>query len=214
MSWTLQAISDELQGQEVEIKQDMLVGRHQDCDLVLQSSAISRRHAAFSVRDDQLWLTDLNSSNGTFVNDLKIAQETLLTQGDIVQFANLKFALLAENVDLVIDESLELPELPNQVEQGSHAEKMHEQGMPSLTERSAETTVNREGMPQHVAVPKPAPIPEGVDIHAKAEPTPMPAEQPVSRVEQEVEQQKNASVGLITIVVIIILAILAFVFFK
>jgi hypothetical protein len=41
MSWTLQAISDELQGQEIEVKQDMLVGRHQDCDLILQSSAIS-----------------------------------------------------------------------------------------------------------------------------------------------------------------------------
>ena len=103
MSWTLQAISDELQGQEVEVKHDVLIGRHQDCDVVLQSSAISRRHAALAVRDDQLWLSDLNSSNGTFVNDLKIVQETLLAAGDIVQFANLKFALLAENTDLVID---------------------------------------------------------------------------------------------------------------
>ncbi|MHA3048308.1 FHA domain-containing protein [Acinetobacter sp. ANC 4641] len=212
MSWILQAISDELQGQEVEVKQDMLVGRHQDCDLVLQSSAISRRHAAFSVRDEQLWLTDLNSSNGTFVNDARIAQETLLTQGDIVQFANLKFALLAENADLLIDENLDIA--AGQTAADNHAQKMNEQGMPSLTERSAETAVNHEGMPQHVAVPKPAPIPEGVDPHAKAEPTPIPVEQPVSRVEQEVEQQKNVSVGLMTIIVIIILAVLAFVFFK
>ena len=214
MSWTLQAISDELQGQEIEVKQDMLVGRHQDCDLVLQSSAISRRHAALNVRDDQLWLTDLNSSNGTFVNDLRIAQETLLTQGDIVQFANLKFALLAENTDLVIDENLELPKAASQTESDNHAQKMSEQGMPSLTERSAETTVSREGMPQQVSVPKPAPIPEGVDPHAKAEPTPVPIEPPASRVEQEVEQQKNVSVGLMTIIAIIILVVLAFVFFK
>lgn len=208
MSWTLQAISDELQGQEVEVKHDVLIGRHQDCDVVLQSSAISRRHAALAVRDDQLWLSDLNSSNGTFVNDLKIVQETLLAAGDIVQFANLKFALLAENTDLVIDENLELPEAPNE------AQKMSEQGMPSLTERAVETPVSREGMPQHIAVPKPAPIPEGVDIHVKAEPEVVPVEEPVSRVEQQVEQQKNASVGLIAIIVVIILVVLAFVFFK
>lgn len=214
MSWTLQAISDELQGQEVKVVGDMLIGRHQDCDLVLQSSAISRRHAGLSVRDAQLWLVDLNSSNGTFVNDVRITQETQLTQGDIVQFANLQFALLTEEVEAAVEETLVAPSVAESEEVHSDAQKMNEQGMPSLAERGAETAVSREGMPQHVAVPKPAPIPEGVDIHAKAEPEVIPVEQPVSRVEQEVEQQKNASVGLITIIVIVILAILAFIFFK
>ena len=40
-------------------------------------------------------------------------------------------------------------------------------------------------MPQRVSVPKPAPIPEGVDIHAQPEQTPVAIEEPVSRVTEE-----------------------------
>ena len=50
-------------------------------------------------------------------------------------------------------------------------------------------------MPQQVAIPKPAPIPQGVDVQSTLEQQPIPFEEPVSRVAQEIEQQKNASVG-------------------
>ncbi|MEK5760966.1 FHA domain-containing protein, partial [Acinetobacter variabilis] len=46
------------------------------------------------------------------------------------------------------------------------------------------------------------------------EPQSVPLEQPVSRVAEEKEQQKNASVGLMTVIVLIILAVIAWVFFK
>ena len=36
MTWKLQAITGEFDGQEVAIERDMLIGRHQDADLVLQ----------------------------------------------------------------------------------------------------------------------------------------------------------------------------------
>jgi hypothetical protein len=88
----------------------------------------------------------------------------------------------------------------------------HDQGMPSLAERAAEP-VNRDGMPQQVNIPKPAPIPEGVNVQAIADPQPVAVEEPVSRVAKK-EQQKNASVGLISIVVLIILAVIAWLFFK
>jgi pSer/pThr/pTyr-binding forkhead associated (FHA) protein len=95
MTWKLQAISGELEGQEVTIDRDMLVGRHQDADLLLQSAEISRRHAAFLLKDDALWVQDLKSSNGTFVNDIRIDQDKMLMDGDIVQFASIKFNVLA-----------------------------------------------------------------------------------------------------------------------
>ena len=97
MTWKIQAITSELTGQEIGIDRDMVVGRHQSADIVLQAAEISRKHAAFLLKDQALWVQDLNSSNGSFVNDLRIAQETLLAQGDIVQFANLKF-LLSSNL--------------------------------------------------------------------------------------------------------------------
>ena len=55
MTWKLQAITGEFEGQEVAIERDMLIGRHQDADLVLQSAEISRRHAAFLLKEDALW---------------------------------------------------------------------------------------------------------------------------------------------------------------
>lgn len=97
----------------------------------------------------------------------------------------------------------------------SAAHHMNEQGMPSLTERDSSVQLSRDGMPQNVSVPKPAPIPEGVDVSkATPNPAPIPVEQPVSRVEEERTQQKNASLGLITIIVLVILSILAWVMFK
>lgn len=75
MTWKLQAITGEFTGQEINVDRDMLVGRHQDADLLLQAAEISRRHAALLLKDQALWVQDLNSSNGTFVNDIRIEQE-------------------------------------------------------------------------------------------------------------------------------------------
>ena len=257
MTWKLQKITGEFDGGEVSIDRDMLVGRHQDADIQLQSADVSRRHAAFLLKDDALWVQDLKSSNGTFVNDLRVDNEKLLKEGDIVQFASAKFSVLAPAKKVVLDseiqhtseieQSISQPEVPetaapqniqqpsevfasvgvahpvptpadtaSQVEQveQTEAQKMNEQGMPSLTERVAETQVNQEGMPQQVSIPKPAPIPEGVDLNVKPEPKAVVIPEEPSVAHQQQEEKKNASVGLMTIIVLIILAIAAWLLFK
>ena len=217
MTWKIEAISGDLTGQEISIDRDMLIGRHQSADIALQAAEISRKHAAFLIKEDALWVQDLGSSNGTFVNDVRIAEETRLKEGDLVQFASLKFSVLAPAVQIAIQPELAATadQIIADVAEPSVAEKMNEQGMPELKERDASVQLTRDGMPTNVGIPKPAPIPEGVDITAvKPEPTPMPVEQPESRVEQEQEAKKNASVGLMSVIVLIILAILAWVFLK
>lgn len=211
MTWKLQAITGEFAGQEINIDRDMLVGRHQDADILLQSAEISRRHAAFLLKEQGLWLQDLNSSNGTFVNEVRIQNETLLNSGDTIQFASLKFSVSAAASTLDVPE-IEIEPVVETTK--TAAEQMADQGMPSLNERAAEVPVNRDGMPQRVAVPKPAPIPEGIDLNAKIEPEPVAMPEPVSRVAQEKEQQKNASIGLITIISLVILAVLAWLLLK
>ena len=84
MTWKLETITGEFTGKEISIEQDMLVGRHQDAGLLLQAAEISRRHAAFLVKDDALWTQDLKSSNGTFVNDIRIDEQKLLKDSDIL----------------------------------------------------------------------------------------------------------------------------------
>jgi len=209
MTWKLQAITGEFTGQEISIDRDMLVGRHQDADLLLQAAEISRRHAALLLKDQLLWVQDLNSSNGTFINDIRIEQEKQLHDGDIVQFASFKFSVLAP-----AQENNDLPEIEAEPVQAAPAQDLSDQGMPSLAERATEVEVRHDGMPQNISIPKPAPIPEGVNIHAQPEQTPVAIEEPVSRVAEEKEQQKNASIGLITIIILVILAVLAWLFFK
>ncbi|KKC42318.1 FHA domain-containing protein [Acinetobacter sp. V2] len=209
MTWKLQAITGEITGQEISVDRDMLVGRHQDADVLLQAAEISRRHAALLLKDQLLWVQDLNSSNGTFINDIRIEQEKQLHDGDIVQFASFKFSVLSPAKEI-----LDLPEIEAEPAQtAALTQDLSDQGMPSLAERAAETEVRRDGMPQNVSIPKPAPIPEGVDVNVK-QPSPVAFEEPVSRVAEEKEQQKNASVGLITIIILVILALLAWLFFK
>ncbi|MFW2047126.1 FHA domain-containing protein [Acinetobacter variabilis] len=219
MTWKIHAITGDLTGQEISIDRDMLVGRHQAADIVLQAAEISRKHATFLLKDDALWVQDLGSSNGTFVNDVQIAQETLLKQDDIVQFASLKFSVLAPvgavEVPAEIEATAEKVVEQVEVAEPTPAQQMNDQGIPELRERDASVNLTRDGMPTNVGIPKPAPIAEGVDLSSvKPEPAPIPVEQPVSRVEQEKEAQKNASIGLISLIVLIILAIIAWVLFK
>ncbi|RAZ05628.1 FHA domain-containing protein [Acinetobacter sp. SM1B] len=217
MTWKIQAITGDLTGQEISIDRDMLVGRHQAADIVLQAAEISRKHAAFLLKENALWVQDLGSSNGTFVNDMRIDSEALLKQGDIVQFASLKFSVLEPAQEVIVEPELEqtAERIIEEAAEKTAAHQMNEQGMPELKERDAEVQLTRDGMPTNVGIPKPAPIPEGIDLSAvKPEPTPIPVEQPVSRVEEAKEKKKNASVGLISLIVIVILAIMAWLFFK
>lgn len=207
MTWKLQAITGEFTGQEISVERDMLVGRHQDAEILLQSTDISRKHAALLFRDDHIWVKDLKSTNGTFVNGERVEQEQEieLHDGDMLQFASFMFMILAPE-----RYKAHLPEID--VEPVTTVP--HDQGMPSIAERAAETGITRDGMPQQVSIPKPAPIPENVQVEAVAEPKPMPMQEPLSRVAQEKEQQKNASVGLISIIILVILAVIAWLFFK
>ena len=207
MTWKLQAITGEFTGQEISVERDMLVGRHQDAEILLQSTDISRKHAALLFRDDHIWVKDLKSTNGTFVNGERVEQEQEieLHDGDMLQFASFMFMILAPE-----RYKADLPEIEVQ----PVTTVPHDQGMPSIAERAAETGITRDGMPQQVSIPKPAPIPENVRVEVVAEPKPMPMQEPVSRVAQEKEQQKNASVGLISIIILVILAVIAWLFFK
>jgi len=62
-----------------------VVGRGADCDLTLDDSTVSRRHAAFVRRGDDWWVVDLDSTNGTRVNGTATVEQRL-RPGDRVEF--------------------------------------------------------------------------------------------------------------------------------
>jgi EAL domain-containing protein (putative c-di-GMP-specific phosphodiesterase class I) len=67
------------------------VGREAGLDLSLPSQVVSSVHAELSIRDRQLVVTDLGSTNGTFVNKIPVGSPAVIEDGDIVQFATLAF---------------------------------------------------------------------------------------------------------------------------
>jgi hypothetical protein len=75
-----------------------LLGRGVDCDVVLQDTLVSRHHAALEPRDDGWWVTDLDSTNGTLVNDESV-YETKLASGDRLQVGDTVFKLKLEELE-------------------------------------------------------------------------------------------------------------------
>ncbi|RYZ85170.1 MAG: FHA domain-containing protein, partial [Proteobacteria bacterium] len=54
------------------------IGRSVDCAISLTEDSISRVHLVVYRRQDQVWIEDKGSSNGTFVNGTKMAQNVLV----------------------------------------------------------------------------------------------------------------------------------------
>ncbi len=69
---------------EHEIDKDYIsVGRGKDNDLQIDDLSVSRRHAIIEKDETgKIFITDLNSSNGTFVNNVRINQKTPITSND------------------------------------------------------------------------------------------------------------------------------------
>ena len=61
------------------------VGRHQDSDLLIRDSGVSRNHARFLWDGDAYVLEDLDSANGTYVQNEQIKRHRM-RDGDVVQF--------------------------------------------------------------------------------------------------------------------------------
>ncbi|MBJ7497665.1 MAG: FHA domain-containing protein, partial [Gemmataceae bacterium] len=61
-----------------------ILGRHPDCDIILTADGVSGRHCKITKTPQGWVLEDLGSSNGTFVNNLKITKPTLVSTSDTI----------------------------------------------------------------------------------------------------------------------------------
>lgn len=77
-------------GQRIELEEYMLFGRAQECDVVLQDTWCSRRHAEIKKVEGGYEIVDLESTNGTFVNEDKIDRRTLKS-GDALRLGRTTF---------------------------------------------------------------------------------------------------------------------------
>ena len=90
----LKGLNQEHQGRIFDIKDRLMMGRSRKCDVLLEDGLVSRNHAVFEVVDDQLYLSDLSSRNGTFLNQDPIEGRLLLKHGDKVRVGRSEFLFL------------------------------------------------------------------------------------------------------------------------
>jgi pSer/pThr/pTyr-binding forkhead associated (FHA) protein len=82
--FALRFISGKYQGGEFPLRmnREIVIGRSSDLDMVLVEDMVSRRHAKISSSEADVYIQDLGSTNGTFVNGEKIAGKSRLSEGD------------------------------------------------------------------------------------------------------------------------------------
>lgn len=73
--------------------EEMLIGRGNDCEIRLRDPDVSRHHCLIRLRGPEITISDLGSSNGTFVNGQSILSQVVLQSGDEIKVGNSRFLL-------------------------------------------------------------------------------------------------------------------------
>ena len=76
-------------GESLSIDEDgeIVVGRATDCDIVLDDALVSRHHAKVTVRREGVFVEDLLSANGVYVNGMRVPRMQKLYDGDRILLA-------------------------------------------------------------------------------------------------------------------------------
>jgi len=79
---------------EVELGQgSLLIGRLPECDVLLNDTLVSRMHARISVQGESVLVEDLHSTNGVYVNGMRVGHSTVLCEGDRILIGTTEFSL-------------------------------------------------------------------------------------------------------------------------
>ncbi|GAB4544423.1 MAG: FHA domain-containing protein [Anaerolineae bacterium] len=73
------------------------LGRAPDNHIVLLDTYVSSYHARLEQRDGEWWLTDLDSRNGTLLNNVPITRAVPLTHGDVIRVGQIELRLELED---------------------------------------------------------------------------------------------------------------------
>lgn len=91
--WALKANHAALVNRVFPLKDTTVIGRSADCDISLAAAHLSRRHAQLQIIDGVLFVKDLGSANGTFLNGKQV-MEARVKRGDELRFDALTFGVM------------------------------------------------------------------------------------------------------------------------
>ncbi|MCF0106986.1 MAG: FHA domain-containing protein [Holdemanella sp.] len=73
------------------ISEEMIVGRSMACDIRLDDTSISLKHARITCEESRFYVQDLKSTNGTYLEGKKVQRKMRLKDGMHISFANCTF---------------------------------------------------------------------------------------------------------------------------
>ncbi len=157
-------------------KNEINVGRVQGNDLMLPKGNVSKHHARLLFRDGRFIVTDLKSTNGTYVNGRKIAQATIVREGDKIYIGDFVLKLDTGAGAGVADESYH----PPADEQSGRTPSRNNQPAPI------------QPAPVHMAAAAPPPLPAQLPA---AIPTARAGDQQVSHYPLERDPDEGSEAG-------------------
>ncbi len=90
--WSLVCTDQSVDDISLPEQTKFILGRAQHCDAMISAGLLSRTHAEIFVNGDEVRIRDLNSSNGSFVNQSRITS-CVIHHGDIIRLGDLEFQL-------------------------------------------------------------------------------------------------------------------------
>ncbi len=100
----LRVIQGPAQGKIYSLDQDtMTLGRHPNCSIVLEVGAVSREHAKVIKVDDNYFLEDLKSRNGTFLNNEQLEGRRKLNERDQVRICDVVLVFNHGTPEVTVD---------------------------------------------------------------------------------------------------------------
>ncbi len=139
--WAIRFLNGKLAGQEIPLQEGKyILGRSEDCQITIPDPGISKKHAALEVDEQGVIISDLKSSNGTFLNGVQI-QESEIHNKDKVSICSTSFDIVKAKA-----QPAAFP-----VAYAQHPQMQHPQA-PAVQNA-------QHGYPQHPYMPQPAPPP-------------------------------------------------------
>lgn len=106
------AQSGPLNGNRWDIDQELIIGRDDTCQVIIQDRQVSRFHARLTVTPEGVMLEDLASKNGTYVNGSRLEEPAILQDGDLIQLSMIQnFVYLSSDSTMPLGPGIPLPEI-------------------------------------------------------------------------------------------------------
>ncbi|MFQ5615805.1 MAG: FHA domain-containing protein [Anaerolineales bacterium] len=98
MTWRLSVVHGPEIGKSYSLDVQTRIGRAPENEIYVSDTQISRHHAVIKRQGDSYIVSDLDSTNGTFVNGKRITEPVPLRVGDSITVGPARFVVLADKL--------------------------------------------------------------------------------------------------------------------